>query len=592
MKIPGLKKRISVFWKSIASFTALIMILYTLMVLTNIQRQNEVKKEIAESTKLKIEFYLASLEKDIFDLIRMQSAFVGDEELSVLRNMGTLEDDVMAYKHLNSLRDKLKDLVNMNSYVDSASIYLTRMQKRISDTSIRNYEPDEEIILKGLRQKYTLPFLTLEGNTYIIITSEFFDFSKDAVLPDFIVCTRVSKPKIESFLKKVSGTESSKAIILGESSGLNLTGTADSRMVEDLSEIMRGFENTADTQTVSLGEPPSRHYLSYAVSRSLKSSLMVYTPEVKFYESLSGYSLWIWFFTLLTAVIILSYALWMRNMLQKPMRKLIKTFEKVEKGDLDVSVSYSSSDEFGYLYGKFNSMFNTLKSLIKELYEQKLLIQKAELKQLQYQINPHFLYNSLLILYNLIRMSDLDSAMSMSKHLGNFYQYITRSGSEEVPLAKELWHAKDYIAIQSVRFSNRLTVEFDEITENLNYIIVPRLIVQPLLENAFNHGCREKVKDGLIRIKILQSEGVVSISVEDNGDSLDDEKLQRLQASLEYPDCNPEITGILNVHKRLRIKYGNESGLFVSRGELGGLKVEIRIITGEGEAGAATIDCG
>ena len=595
MNIPGKNNRISIFWKTVAAFIAFIMILYSLNVLTNIQRQNEVRKEIAESTKLKMEFYIASLQKDVSNIIHMQTSFLADEDLKNIRYLKNTDDKVTEYRSFNTLRNKLKNLVSMNSYLEDASIYLTDLKKKISDTSIKDYNVGEEEIIKAISQNHTLPFTTVNGEIYIIITpNEFGFFENDFIPPDFIICTKISKQKIGSFLEKLSEGSSSKAVMLGDDRGLSLLGSCDPQIEEGLRSYLKNLQDdpydNIESEMIFLGEQPEKYFISCTYSSSLHSTLLVYTPESKFSEPLSRYTTWTWIFTALTICMILLFSLSMKRMLFKPLNKLINTFEKVEKGDLDISVSYSSHDEFGYLYDKFNSMLNNLKSLIKEVYEQRILVQKAELKQLQYQINPHFLYNSLLILYNLIRMSDSECAMIMAKHLGSYYQYITRSGAEEVPLVKELGHAKDYIAIQSIRFSNRITVMFGEINEKLNDFMVPRLIIQPIIENAFNHGLKDKLKNGIVEISAFEEKKQIILSIEDNGESLDDDKLRKLQAELDSSGSITETTGLVNVHRRLQIKFGKESGLYVSRGGMGGLRVDIRIKAAEDDNDVKTID--
>ena len=102
----------------------------------------------------------------------------------------------------------------------------------------------------------------------------------------------------------------------------------------------------------------------------------------------------------------------------KPVYRLVTSFKKVDEGDLDISITHDRNDEFGYLYGKFNIMVDKFKDLIKKAYEQKILTQKAELKQLQSQINPHFLYNSFFLLYRMSKAGDLDKIEKLAYSLG------------------------------------------------------------------------------------------------------------------------------------------------------------------------------
>src|SRR5690606_27559604 len=208
---------------------------------------------------------------------------------------------------------------------------------------------------------------------------------------------------------------------------------------------------------------------------------------------------------------------------------------------------------------------------------QKILAQKAELKQLQSQINPHFLYNNFFILYNMVVTEDYENVAHFTKQLGAYFEYITRSGSDEVPLAKEVAQARIYAEIQGKRYRNRMTVDFGPLPEEAADVIVPRLIIQPILENAFEHGLKNKLSDGIVRVHIELKDQLLLIVVEDNGDEVTDEEIVHLQQLMSAPDNDVESTGMINIHRRIRIKFGEESGVTISRGELGGLMLQIKI---------------
>ncbi|MCX7657034.1 MAG: histidine kinase, partial [Treponemataceae bacterium] len=160
----------------------------------------------------------------------------------------------------------------------------------------------------------------------------------------------------------------------------------------------------------------------------------------------------------------------------------------MEEGDLKTRIEYERKDEFGYLFHSFNRMVDKLDELVNQVYVAKILAQKAELKQLQAQINPHFLYNSFFTLQRTIIGEDIDKAALYAEKLGSYFKYITRNRQEEVALEKEVEHARIFTDIQSMRFSRRIKIEFGCLPEECRDWIVPRLILQPLLENAFEHG--------------------------------------------------------------------------------------------------------
>lgn len=158
-------------------------------------------------------------------------------------------------------------------------------------------------------------------------------------------------------------------------------------------------------------------------------------------------------------------------------------------------------------------MEDQISRLIDEVYVQTNLAQRAQLKQLQAQINPHFLYNSFFVLSRRVKRHDFENAQELAKHLGNYFQFLARNESDFVMLRQEVEHAKSYAAIQGTRFISRLSIEFGELPVECEGILVPRLILQPLLENAFEHGLENKMKDGILKVSFEEGENEIRIHV-------------------------------------------------------------------------------
>ncbi|MNC39206.1 Sensor histidine kinase YehU [compost metagenome] len=224
-------------------------------------------------------------------------------------------------------------------------------------------------------------------------------------------------------------------------------------------------------------------------------------------------------------------------------------------------------------------MLGNLESLVDQVYKQQILTHRAELKQLQSQINPHFLYNSFFILNTMARLGDNEHLEQFTNQLGVYFQFITRSHAEEVPLADEVRHARVYTDIQSTRFAGRNRVEFGELPPQAEQIPVPRLILQPIIENAFNHGLEQRPADGILRVYFQHTADELFMIVEDNGSELSEEQLADLNRSFSGNDM--ETTGLVNIHLRIKLKFGGGSGLLLERSELGGLKATIRIVNAE-----------
>ncbi|CAK4863929.1 unnamed protein product [Aphanomyces euteiches] len=233
------------------------------------------------------------------------------------------------------------------------------------------------------------------------------------------------------------------------------------------------------------------------------------------------------------------------------------------------------------MYEKFNDMVSRLDFLIHQVYEQQLRNQRSELKRLQSQINPHFLYNSFFVLSRLIHSTDPDKASRFSEYLGQYFQFITRDAPDEIRLEQEVQHARTYVDIQTVCYDKRIAVAFEELPLAYQDIMVPRLILQPLIENSYKYAFEEMLQNGKLIIRFSEeafgdSAPYPVIIIEDNGDHMTDQQLKNLQASLvSFNTEIDESTGMYNIHKRIQLNFGSLSGIQLARSTLGGLKVTL-----------------
>ncbi|MEG1925547.1 MAG: histidine kinase [Ruthenibacterium sp.] len=271
----------------------------------------------------------------------------------------------------------------------------------------------------------------------------------------------------------------------------------------------------------------------------------------------------------------LAFAAFMHKNIQRPIAKFTSAFALIETGDLSQRLEIDMKDDFAYLYARYNDTLDKLEQLIYKVYQTEILLQRAELKQLQSQINPHFLYNSYFLLHRTIKMQDYEKAVKFSKAMGQYFQYITRNSADMVFLKDESDHAQIYADIQAMRFEERIEVQYLPLPQSIHKFLVPKLILQPLIENSFEHGLEAKSDSGILRVSFAQDASFVFILVEDNGTQADDALLQTMYALVEQPAQNTETTAIINIHKRIKGIFGAKSGLVFERSDLGGLKIKI-----------------
>ena len=264
-----------------------------------------------------------------------------------------------------------------------------------------------------------------------------------------------------------------------------------------------------------------------------------------------------------------------------PLKRVSAKMQQIGDGDLSVRMGPEKTAEWEDVRCTFNSMAERLHQLIDREYKSRLLAASAEKKALQYQISPHFLYNTYFQLRNLILLEENDQASRMADLMGSYLRYIVHQDDPCATLAEELEHARNYAEIQRMRFENRIEVIYEMTEGDWQKLVVPRLLVQPLIENAFGHGLKNMEK-GVVRLRVQTTGPKTVISVEDNGDGLDEEMISRLRRIIQEGE-NKEGEGIAlaNIHRRLQLHFGSASRLECSRSELGGLCAAIVITARE-----------
>lgn len=253
---------------------------------------------------------------------------------------------------------------------------------------------------------------------------------------------------------------------------------------------------------------------------------------------------------------------------------LNESFNQVKAGNTQVCLFNDTKDEIGVLYDNYNEMMAHTNRLMDEKYRMGIHLKSAELKALQSQINPHFLYNTLEMVNWLAYGGRTDDIHTAVISLSRYYRLILNKGRDTLTLSEELQHVGYYIRIQDIRFPGKITY-VEEVEEGILESTVPKILLQPLVENAIQHGIWEKKdKKGTIRIWGYEEDGAVCVKVIDDGAGMDAETLAHVM------DRNPSGSGsgygVKNVHARLQLMFGEAYGLSYESREGEGTCVTVR----------------
>ncbi|WP_248930316.1 cache domain-containing sensor histidine kinase [Paenibacillus hamazuiensis] len=265
----------------------------------------------------------------------------------------------------------------------------------------------------------------------------------------------------------------------------------------------------------------------------------------------------------------------------QPIKNLLRYISQIQSGNMQVDIKVTSNDEIGILARRFRQMMQTINNLIMREYKLDIANKTNQLKALQAQINPHFLYNSLQSIGTLALQHDAPKIYSLLSSLAKMMRYSMNTNETLVPLKFEIDHVKSYLQLQMQRFENELSVTFDIDPQTLS-TEVPKMILQPLVENYFKHGFDPREKTGELKIaSSFADEAFLQITVEDNGRGMEPEQLEDLQNRLmrdEYPgEAVSGSIGLVNVKSRLALYYEGQSRIELERREPSGLKVTLAI---------------
>lgn len=271
------------------------------------------------------------------------------------------------------------------------------------------------------------------------------------------------------------------------------------------------------------------------------------------------------FCTILVATILVVS---LTNRLFYPLRQLGNMMKTVGDGNFNVSKPTYYRNDIGELYDYFIDMVCKVQKLITTTNQQQVLLQKAELNSLRMQINPHFIYNTLESIKWMAYISDNEEIVTMVKALGDFMRNNI-SGPEFITVEKELENANCYLTIQKLRYEKKLEVQI-EIDLQLYQAQIPKLILQPLIENSIVHGLEPKSEPGKIHIKGYQHDHDLIIEIIDNGIGFSKETQRSLDLNAPPPTISGKSgnLGMRNVHQRIQMYYGKEYGLTI-RSEFG-----------------------
>lgn len=551
----------------LTGYFLLILLPLVIISLFAVERSRDILYEQAvERTELALSSAMNQFDQALQNVEEISTLIAGDVGINELLNKNDVNFSPQSIVDFSNVLEKLSSYVSVNRFfVSHISLYHQASNMFISTHyggKKMTGETQQEWLVEASRRNGTgVTYImsdspVAEGITFGQMTNtdsisliRAMDLSNSERQSNLLVVS-LNKSRLLNIIKTLLPSENSRIALLNEKGEVVVeTGKVFEEHISDKDMTVK-IDSDYSAWRLELVQP--------------KTELYKETDQLRLFTvAIIGLSILL--------AIIISWVVY--SGIASPVLKLSRGMKRLSSGELNIHVDTKRKDEFGFLIQSFNKMAVVQKHLIEDHYEQQLRLTTTELKFLQSQINPHFLYNTLDSIYWTAKNYDADEISEMVMNLSKFFRLSLDKGRQVFTIEESITHLHYYIRIQQLRFMDNFTVDY-QISDESKGVPLLKLLLQPLVENAIIHGMEGKSSGGSLVISshIDRSQNVV-ISVHDNGPGIEEERLSYIQHELEMLGSRrmpastrdeehvKDLFGLRNVLGRMKLYYGNEAQL-------------------------------
>lgn len=487
--------------------------------------------------------------KDFLDSLN-HPKYINDVEFeSLLRNFLTAREDIDG---INVMADNLYYSVGVTKVTERENFPIHKALVESQGELIWTKTQQEKIkILSGEFDKY-----------YLSLSRKIIDYNTLEELGYLTI--DIDESILEQYYKSLV-TEDGGEVFICDGYGQIISHT-------DKSKIGLGISNKYFMNDILLSK---NKYGSIPFKEKNVDKVAIYTtidtnawkiikiiPSQYLYKELNQIQSYLFIAGIIYVVIIILFISVFSLKYTEPIIRMTKVIKKAEGGNLDVRTNVNTKDEIGQLGSSFNNMIQEMQVLMNQLVEEEKLKKTVELEALHSQINPHFMYNTL----NTIKwMAKIQGAKTVSTALTALIKLLrisTNLGREMILFKEEIEYLKNYVLIQKLRFNESFDIEY-HIAQDCENCNIPKLMLQPIVENAIIYGMKEDSLDTVhITIEAYKIEGKLRVEIHDDGPGIPPEQLKNIFKSPEDKDKFSKV-GLNNIHHRIKLYYGNEYGITI-----------------------------
>ncbi|MCY9185025.1 sensor histidine kinase [Bacillus halotolerans] len=533
-------------------FLSLIMAVSFLFVYSGVQYAFHVydeqiyrkSSEVLRMSSERIEDELKKIEDVSYEIIT-------DEQIQRILSMQNRDDTYDQYQMKQELWDQLAQYAGDEKYIDSIHLIDARGSEYSAGSSSSDLmKQQEEVFERAKAQKGRNLWMTLGNSDPVLISArQIRSFHQLSLNGLGMVLIQVNVKQMIRDLPKDWGDSVGDMMIADKDGNLVYSAHASVLTPEMTKQTLRhpGYD--------LVKKNGKRYFISFLQSSYQNWSYYNVIPFDQMFAKISFMKTVIGTCFLLFFSVVLLFGRKIANSITEPIEQLVSAMKSVQHGGIEAGVSLSlpehTQDEAGTLNRHFTVMMKRINELMEENVEKQLIIKETELKALQAQINPHFLYNTLESINWLAKANQQKQISQMVESLGFLLRNSIHIKEDTVTLQEEADIVLHYMTIQRFRFEERLNFTLD-IADEVKHCRIPKLTLQPLAENAIQYALEPFTRPCAIRLQAKKTEDCVCITVEDNGPGMDETILEK---------TGGRGIGLWNIHERIRLMFGEPYGL-------------------------------
>lgn len=528
--------------------TVIVMVMYTVTINNSLAI---VREDIQINNLNRMRFLVQSLDQNVEQLTMVATALEADSKVGLLPSVNMLEkfDQI---KLILDLTDKMKLQSFSEGWNNQISIYSSILNQWIGA-----YSSESPPATDTSSSQWKLDYSSGQFSTY-------------RIHPAYVISVTFPLNNLREMLDRarVGNNDpffyrSGVPVILNHYSSEDKINT----LLDKLTPRLSGREEGTEVMKVD----GTDYMVNFIRSNELDWYMIDYLPMDEALQPIEKTRNFFYIACVMLFMGGVATAMFLYRKVQVPIIELLRGVRLLKHGDFSHRIEKVSRNEFDYLYTNFNEMASQIEDLIEKVFKEKIVAREAMVKQLQAQINPHFLYNCLFFIDNMTRLGNDEAVTAMTKNLAEYFRYTTRLDSPTTTMEKELGVVRNYLNIQCLRM-DRLHYEI-EIPDTMKRLSVPKLLIQPLVENSVIHGIEKKQSARLVRVYGVESNDQYRIIVEDDGIGMTDETINKLMNRIQQPLDNTMGCALWNIGQRMQIYFQEPSGMEIELSELGGLRV-------------------